>query len=215
MIAKKRMGPVMAALGIKLVVRNIAMGANDCNPYDFCYESMGGSDADWYGWEQSYNCGHNDEYFELIARHAGWSKNKGVVYFSASGAWSPSKCPASTDHVPYSNENWNDVAAGLPRWTPSKGDLQIEKNKLNAYYTKAPSASRFIGKWSSDKSYSGVGAHGFNVWEKNPLCKTMDGGKPTSRCNGIDAAQGCALKFMTREASTYGLGHGANHHPTR
>jgi hypothetical protein len=41
MILKKRMEPIFASLGINLVVHNIAQGANNCNPYDLCYESMG------------------------------------------------------------------------------------------------------------------------------------------------------------------------------
>jgi hypothetical protein len=39
---------------------------------------------------QSYNCGHDDAVFEATARTAGMSANKGIVYYSASGAWSPS-----------------------------------------------------------------------------------------------------------------------------
>ena len=30
-------------IGIDLLVRNIAQGANNCLPYDYCYESMGKS----------------------------------------------------------------------------------------------------------------------------------------------------------------------------
>ena len=39
---------------------------------------------------QSYNCGRDDSVFEATARTAGMSANKGIVYYSASGAWSPS-----------------------------------------------------------------------------------------------------------------------------
>ena len=59
-IVDKRMSPVLSAMGIKLEVHNIAQGANPCNPYSLCYEAMGGKDADWIGWEQSYNCGHDE-----------------------------------------------------------------------------------------------------------------------------------------------------------
>jgi len=41
--------PIFNALGINLIVHNIAQGANTCNPYDLCYESMGGHDADFIG----------------------------------------------------------------------------------------------------------------------------------------------------------------------
>ena len=115
-VVRKRMVPLLAAMGIKLVVHNIAMGANACNPYDLCYESLGGVDPDWIGWEQSYNCGHDEGAFEVSARWAGWSKNPGVVYFSASGAWSPDKCPLNDkavtgSSVPYCDEDWKEADA--------------------------------------------------------------------------------------------------------
>ncbi len=42
---------------------------------------------------------------------------------------------------------------------------------------------------------------GFNVWEQNRLCQFTNpkSGKIES-CNGIDAAEGCTMKFMTQEA---------------
>eukprot|EP01041_Mallomonas_annulata_P009545 gene9545-19841_t len=51
LIAEKRMSPVFEALGVKLIVHNIGMGANNCMPYELCYESMGGSEPDFVGWE--------------------------------------------------------------------------------------------------------------------------------------------------------------------
>ncbi len=51
-IFNKRMKDIFAALGIKLTVRNIALGANNCVPYIFCYESMGGLNPDFVNWEQ-------------------------------------------------------------------------------------------------------------------------------------------------------------------
>ena len=60
MIVNKRMSSILSALGINLTVHNIAQSANNCYPYDMCYESMGGLDADFIGWEQSYNCGHDE-----------------------------------------------------------------------------------------------------------------------------------------------------------
>ena len=79
LIVQKRMTSLMSALGIQLVVRNIAQGANPCNPYHLCYEAMGGPNPDWVGWEQSYNCGHDEGSFEMAARWAGWSKNRGIA----------------------------------------------------------------------------------------------------------------------------------------
>jgi hypothetical protein len=34
-------------------------------------------------------------------------------------------------------------------------------------------------------------------------------------CSAADAGGGCKLKFMTKEASWYGMGGGKAHHPTR
>ena len=43
-----------------------------------------------YGVLQSYNCGHDEAVFEATARTVGMSAHKGIVYYSASGAWAPS-----------------------------------------------------------------------------------------------------------------------------
>ena len=217
-IFERRMGPVFKALGINLVVHNIAMGANNCLPYQFCYESMGGLDPEFIGWEQSYNCGHDEPIFELAARVAGFSKKKAVIYYSASGAWAPGSCPNSVDKVPYSNEDWTPEVAGLPAWKPSEKDVLNEKTLLDKYARAKGSSMRFH-PFSAGGHYKAVAPMGFNVWEGNPNCKTRDKDdtKDVTGCNGIDAAQGCKMKFMTKEAASYGSdnGKGANWHPTR
>ena len=145
MVFDRRMTPLFDALGIKLIgkeenfcnardildvlsdlfhvhfilqtseVHNIAQGANECYPYDLCYEPMGGHDPDWIQWEQSFNCGHNPEFFEMITRAGYWSKNKAVTLFVASGAWNPSGCPKSPITPPYSDEYWTEESAGLKK----------------------------------------------------------------------------------------------------
>lgn len=215
-IIKKRMAPILKALGIELVVHNIAQGANNCIPYVFCYESMGGHDFDVLGWEQSYNCGRDEPIFELTARYASWSANKGLVYFSASGAWSPSDCPESHDNPPFSSEDWTPDSAGIADWNPTVDDLNMEREMLDKFYEDKPSAQRF-SSWVADKRQSFV--HGFNVWEENRNCKTIDKkGANKEFCNGIDAVQGCTgMRFLTKEASVYGSvdGRGAGWHPPR
>jgi hypothetical protein len=47
-----RMEQIFSLMGVQLVVRNIALGANNCVPYILCYETMGGSDPDFVNWEQ-------------------------------------------------------------------------------------------------------------------------------------------------------------------
>jgi hypothetical protein len=51
-IFEKRMSDIFKALGIELLVHNIAQGANNCVPYIHCYEAMGGLNPDFIGWEQ-------------------------------------------------------------------------------------------------------------------------------------------------------------------
>jgi hypothetical protein len=51
-IVKNRIGPILKSLGVELEVRNIAQGANNCAPYILCYETMGGANPDFVGWEQ-------------------------------------------------------------------------------------------------------------------------------------------------------------------
>lgn len=41
-VYERRMKPVFEALGINLLVHNIAQGANNCRPSNLCYDSMGG-----------------------------------------------------------------------------------------------------------------------------------------------------------------------------
>ena len=217
-IFSKRMRPVMETLGINLVVHNIAQGANNCIPYQLCYESMGGLNPEFVGWEQSYNCGHDDGVFELAARIAGMSSRRGIVYYSASGAWSPAACPPSSDKVPFSSEIWTPETAGIAAWTPSALDLKLERDKLDKFARAKSSTERFH-RFAAGEQYKAVAPMGFNVWEANPNCKGRDkeDSKDITGCNGIDAAQGCKLRFMTKEAALYGSdnGKGANWHPTR
>lgn len=92
MVFHRRMSPIFDALGIELFARNIAHGASPCRPSDLCYEAMGGNNPDWTSWEQSYNCKSAD-IFELMARTA--VLNRGIVHFTASGAFVPDNCEMS------------------------------------------------------------------------------------------------------------------------
>lgn len=51
-IAEARLKPILQALGVNLEVHNIAQAANNCIPYSFCYEAMGGLNPDFIAWEQ-------------------------------------------------------------------------------------------------------------------------------------------------------------------
>jgi hypothetical protein len=89
-VFERRIKPLLALIGVDLVVRNIAQGANNCRPFEYCYESMGGEGADFIQWEQSFNCGRDKSTFEYMARYAAW--NNATLYYMASGGWIPSGC---------------------------------------------------------------------------------------------------------------------------
>lgn len=188
-IFKRRMDGIFSALGIKLTVNNIAQGANNCAPYILCYESMGGLDPDFIGWEQSYNCGRDEAIFETAARMAASSSNKAALYFSASGAWAPNECEESTDSPPYSSEDWNPNKIGLQEWDITKEKIDEEKALLFKFNAANPSCARFCRAFLND--YPGLVVHGFNVWENNKECKFFNEkvNRNDNGCNGIDAAQ--------------------------
>eukprot|EP00596_Hydrurales_sp_CCMP1899_P002357 CAMPEP_0119036640 /NCGR_PEP_ID=MMETSP1177-20130426/4488_1 /TAXON_ID=2985 /ORGANISM="Ochromonas sp, Strain CCMP1899" /LENGTH=265 /DNA_ID=CAMNT_0006996807 /DNA_START=719 /DNA_END=1513 /DNA_ORIENTATION=- len=148
-----------------------------------------------------------------MARLTGPTSDRALVYYSSSGAFSSIKCPPSNSTPAYSSEeHWDPTVVGLPLWRPSQTDLEAEKIELNTFNTARSSSARYLEWGKSDPSYaSKVGAHGFNVWEGNPKC-SVPGKTP---CSGVDASQGCSMKFMTMEAGLYGSsnGKGAAWHP--
>ena len=93
LVFEKRMKPVFNALNIDLDVTNIAQGSTQCIPYELCYNTQGGENADFIGWEQSFNCGREPSMFELIARVAG--AQQALLYFAASGSTSVPDCHVS------------------------------------------------------------------------------------------------------------------------
>jgi hypothetical protein len=70
------------------------------------------------------------------------STHPGIIYFSASGAWSPSNCPKSTDRVPYSAEEWTPTQAGLDEWMPTTNELGAIKASLFKFNEDNPSYGR-------------------------------------------------------------------------
>lgn len=49
-VVGRKLRPILDALKVSTVVHNIAQGANNCFPSNYCYESMGGFDPDFVGW---------------------------------------------------------------------------------------------------------------------------------------------------------------------
>jgi hypothetical protein len=66
-IVQKRLSGVFQDLAIDFQVHNIAQGANNCHPYELCYESMGGVDPDFVGWEQVYICHLYDDFIIQVS----------------------------------------------------------------------------------------------------------------------------------------------------
>ena len=230
-VYERRMKPIFNALGVRLRVHNVAQGANNCLPSNFCYESMGGFRADWIGWEQSYNCGKAVNIFELMARVAKWSD--AVLYFAASGAFKPDKCKNSPDKVPWSNEKWTPEVAGLKvgdktyptndtegykdanlkkgswwdheyaEYKPRKEEIAKFRALLHEGYMAANSVGRFTG--AMYPHYNGVAPHGFSVWTRGELGDAMN-------FRG-DCYEEGGLHWMTFDAAKYSKGSGANWHP--
>lgn len=96
-VFERRMMDAFNALGVKLMVHNIAQPANQCIPSDMCYIPMGGhenvTDPDWFGWEQSFNCGRQPSIFELMARIA--AHHNAIIHYHASGRFESPKCEPS------------------------------------------------------------------------------------------------------------------------
>lgn len=143
-IFERRMRPIFEAIGVDLIVRNIAHGASNCRPADYCYESMGGSNADFVLWEQSFNCGRDKGIFELMARVAYWQG--AVLYYMASGGMIPD-CPPSTDAVPWISEDWTPERVGEHRIRPvmTMESVNNFRNKMNAWFDDGNAISKFSG----------------------------------------------------------------------
>lgn len=93
MIIEKRLKPLFSSLGIDLVVRNTGQKNVDCRLSNYCFDTMGGNDADFIGWENSFDCGDAKDAYEFIARVAYW--HKAVLYYSSSGGFPLNDCPPS------------------------------------------------------------------------------------------------------------------------
>jgi len=193
------------------------MGANNCRPYNMCHEAQGGLPgmlADFVGWEQSYNCGKAADIFESLARWAYW--NKAVVYYVASGAFSPGECAMSNDTIPWISEEWTPEKVGIAdKYTINPEIVEKFKKLLHDWHEAGNPVSRFVGPLRG--LYKGVGPHGFSVWGSNKLCKNDF--KGTDGCNALDVRGPCynegGLHWLTKEASIYGHadGHGKGWHP--
>ena len=220
-VFERRMSAAFEALNVKLIVHNIAQGSNDCYPYNFCYNAMGGDNADWIGWEQSYNCGRDKGVFELIARVAAW--NKAVIYYSASGGFVPDTCAPSKDPVPWISEKWTPESSGIVGVTRlSRDDVATKRKELQEWFEDGDSVGKFVGalhgKSETEDIYRGVGAHGFN-WFGNSKKKCFDDNKNTSGCNAIDVRGKCQRdggpNWMTLEAAKYtATSRGKKWHPS-
>ena len=75
----------------------------------------------------------------------------GVVYFSASGAWTPTG-NLSKYSPPYCDEDWTVTSVTDPPlkpWHPSAVDLAAVRTKLNAFHGGGGSYSRYVSRSAS------------------------------------------------------------------
>ena len=154
MVFQRRMQGTFDALGVPLKVHNIAQGANNCFPADYCYASMGGAAADFINWEQSYNCGKAPNVYEIMAREAAWTD--AVLHFSASGAFKPDCEPMPLKAQKEGGQGEGDAAAVAAKgagkgkkggeremawtnekWTPQLEGLQEGEVIPHAYTNKS------------------------------------------------------------------------------
>lgn len=98
-VIEKRLSPIFKALKIDLIVRNIGQVHVDCRLSNYCFDGMGGEEADVVGWENSFDCGNAKDAHEFIARVA--ARKKAVVFYSTSGAYPVDDCPVPSQVLSY------------------------------------------------------------------------------------------------------------------
>lgn len=141
-VFERRMKNAFNHLGVDLQIRNIALGQNQCIPYDLCYFTLGGEDVDWMSWEQSFNCGRQPGIPELMARMAGF-KNA-VLFFFTSGGVTTKECLPSSDPVPWTSERWTPDIGGVKSvYTPDRAAVYKFKSKMQMWFAEANSVGRF------------------------------------------------------------------------
>ena len=235
MVFERRVAGVFDALGVPLTVRNIAQGANNCLPYNYCQAAMGGDTPDFLNWEQSFNCGKAPHVYEMSMREASWSDS--ILFFSASGAFNPTECkPMPLDSnsttaeagvrtkMAWTHEQWTPAKAGLRVGQPIPHDYQNNDNYLaHDYYPYYPNASK-VAEWKQMMHvghmeanpvgrftgigwphYNGVAPHGFSVWTSGSEGDAMQKKGPCYEEGGSH--------WMSHETGEYGRGHGAAWHP--
>jgi len=67
---ERMLGPAMKAAGIKLVIRNHAMGGTGCIPSAYCSGNVYGEDLDAISWDFGMTDGRNIDHAELYFRQA-------------------------------------------------------------------------------------------------------------------------------------------------
>ena len=83
-----RMSPVLEALGVRLVIRSVALGNNPIYPYDICVKTYCGPDSDIIHWEQSYFGDFNSDHvasLEQFIRQASLTPSHPLIAFTDSG----------------------------------------------------------------------------------------------------------------------------------
>ncbi|KAJ1429011.1 hypothetical protein B484DRAFT_449606, partial [Ochromonadaceae sp. CCMP2298] len=199
-VFERRIKPLLAAVGVDLVVRNIAQGANNCRPYEYCYDSMGGEGSDFIQWEQSFNCGRDRSTFEYMARLAAWSN--ATLYYMASGGWIPQGCSPTQEAKMRLAEDWVPADAGIATQIPplTAQGVAAYKQLMTDWNGDGNTCSKFSAIYGG--LYKAASPFGFNFWaHASSLC---NGGKG---CDAVAVVGACAAaggpKWITDEISWY------------
>ena len=210
-IVEARMRPIFKALGVAFEVDNIAQGANDCAPSNMCYDAMAGEGGDFYMWEQSFNCGRDNRFLEMVVRLA--ARNEASVYIMSSGGVDTKKCAKSKEPKPlYSDGNWE------PTKPIQLSDSQVVqfKRDLIAVNNMGQSMGNNAVNLMKKRYTEGPSSSGINVWFAYPATLCRDVTPLPKTCDIPTLMEGCPdLKFLSQETSVFAQGHGASHHPSR
>ena len=210
-ILESRMRPIFEALGVAFEVHNVAQGSNDCVPSDMCYDAMAGEGGDFYLWEQSYNCGRDLRFVEMIVRLA--ARNEASVYIMASGGPHTRDCAQSTEERPlHSDANW---ASSQPIQLSDAQVMQF-KDDLTATNKLGQSMGTDAGNLM-DSYPQGPSSSGLNAFTPFPSTLCGDLNPAPSKCDPFSIMCNCSdLKFLSLEASAYTRTNVFyKHHPSR
>ncbi|RYY70939.1 hypothetical protein EON63_22120 [archaeon] len=133
-VIQHRLQAIFKAANIDLDIRNLGQHRMNCMLQTHCLPSLlDVSRTDILGYENTYGCGREPEYYEHMARLA--HQYGGILFVSASGGMGTQSCAPSSDLIPYSAEDWRPQ---------SKPDGKVFNESYVALYR------HLLGAWHAD-----------------------------------------------------------------